>query len=85
MPPRLAGSLRVAAAAVLVLTMAATAKDQQKQECKSNCRITLLSCKQDCQVDRDSGDLQESDVYRQCDQSCHDAHAGCTSNCEVMD
>jgi len=80
--PRL---LLIAAAAALLLVTHAAAKDQAKAECKSNCRITLQSCKQDCQSERDSGDLQESELYRQCDQSCHDAYAGCTSNCEVMD
>jgi hypothetical protein len=85
MPTRLLGRCWVAAAVVLVLAAAAPAKDQEKADCKSNCRITLQSCKQGCQVDRDSGDLQESDLYRQCDQSCHDAYAGCASNCEVMD
>jgi hypothetical protein len=77
--------LHLAAAAILVLATHAAAKDQAKADCKSSCRITLQSCKQDCQVDRDSGDQQESYLYRQCDQSCHDAYAGCTSNCEVMD
>lgn len=43
----------------------------------------MQTCKQDCQVDRDSGTLQESDRYRQCDQSCHDDYAGCTSACEA--
>jgi hypothetical protein len=77
---------RVGFAAALVLTnaTAAPAKDEAKAECKSNCRITLQSCKQDCQIERDSGDLQESELYRQCDQSCHDAYAGCTSSCEVQ-
>ncbi len=69
-------------AASLALPRSGWAKDEVKQKCKQNCSITLRSCKQDCQVERDSGRQQESYLYRQCDQSCHDAYAGCTSQCE---
>jgi hypothetical protein len=66
----------------LAVTAPARATDDAKARCKADCRETLLSCKQDCQVDRDSGDLEASGRYRECDQSCHDAYAGCTSSCE---
>jgi hypothetical protein len=58
------------------------AKEKGKKKCKQDCSITLRSCKQDCQMERASGRQQESYRYRLCDQSCHDAYAGCTSQCE---
>jgi hypothetical protein len=58
------------------------AKDEAKAECKKNCEITLRSCRQDCQMERESGTNQESYLYRQCDQGCHDTYAGCVSACE---
>jgi hypothetical protein len=61
----------------------AAAKDEAKAECKQNCQITLQACRQDCQIERDSGDNQESYLYRQCDQTCHDTYAGCVSACET--
>ena len=69
-------------AAILAAPARGWAKDKAKQKCKRDCTITLRSCKQDCQMERPSGRQQESYLYRQCDQSCHDAYAGCTSQCE---
>ena len=60
----------------------ARAKDEEKAECKKNCEITLRSCRQDCQLGRASGTDQESYLYQQCDQGCHDAYAGCVGACE---
>jgi hypothetical protein len=76
--------LPLLAVAALVLASPASAKDEAKAACKTDCRTTMQACKQDCQVDRDSGDQQESGRYRDCDQSCHDAYAGCTSACETQ-
>ena len=69
-------------AAVLALTATVQAKDKEKAECKENCSVTIQSCKQDCQVERDSGDQQESYLYRQCDESCRDDYEACTDQCE---
>ena len=69
-------------AAILAGPGSVSAKGKAKKKCKQDCSITLRSCKQDCQLERPSGRQQESYLYRQCDQSCHDAYAGCTSQCE---
>lgn len=58
------------------------AKDEAKAACKQGCQVTLQTCKQGCQVERDSGTQEESDLYRQCDQGCHDDYAGCKNDCE---
>ena len=68
--------------AVLAHPAPARAKDEVRAECKKNCQITLQSCRQDCQIERESGTDQESYLYRQCDQGCHDTYAGCVSACE---
>jgi hypothetical protein len=77
---------RVLASLLVVAAVAHTApvraKDEAKEECKKNCEITLRSCRQDCQMERESGTNQESYLYRQCDQGCHDTYAGCVSACE---
>jgi hypothetical protein len=77
--------MRAVGALLLIGGLVATsalAKDEAKLACKQDCRITMQSCKQDCQVERDSGTQQESELYRQCDQGCHDAYAACSSECE---
>jgi len=70
-------------AVAIAFAAPAGAKDEAKAECKKNCQITLRSCRQDCQVERDSGTDQESYLYRQCDQGCHDTYFGCVSACET--
>jgi hypothetical protein len=80
--------MRRAPIALLALALGAAigtiarAEDEAKVACKQGCQETLRSCKQDCQVERDSGTAQESYIYRQCDQSCHDDYAACKSECE---
>ena len=69
-------------AAVLTAVVPARARNKAKEECKQNCVITLQTCKQDCQVERDSGTQEESELYRNCDLSCRDDYAGCKSECE---
>jgi hypothetical protein len=73
----------IAVAALLVLAGQAPASDEAREACKTNCEVTMQSCKQDCQIERDSGTDQESYLYRQCDEGCHDAYAGCKSACEL--
>ena len=75
-------SLLLALGLVAARVTVAPAKDEAKAACKRDCVITLQTCKAECQVERDSGTAQESYLYRQCDQSCHDAYGGCTSACE---
>jgi hypothetical protein len=60
----------------------ARAKDEAKAACKQGCLETMQSCKQDCQVERDSGTAQESYLYKQCDGGCHDNYDACKSDCE---
>ncbi|HKA31012.1 MAG TPA: hypothetical protein VKH82_16640 [Candidatus Binatia bacterium] len=72
----------LAAAVLIALVVPAGAKDEVREECKKNCEITLRSCRQDCQLERASGTDQESYLYKQCDQGCHDAYAGCVGACE---
>jgi hypothetical protein len=69
-------------AALVSVPVSARTRDKAKQQCKKNCNITMRSCKQDCQLERPSGRLQESYRYKQCDQGCHDTYADCTSQCE---
>ena len=69
-------------AALVSVPASARKRDKAKEQCKKNCSITMRSCKQDCQLERPSGRLQESYRYKQCDQGCHDTYTACTSECE---
>lgn len=71
-------------ALVLLLATAGVAA-ADKEHCKQGCQEGLRSCKSDCQIERDSGDQQESQVYADCDSQCHTQYAECKDDCEDDD
>jgi hypothetical protein len=69
------------AAALLVAATTARAESDDKRMCKQGCEEELTNCKSGCQVERDSGDQEETDRYRGCDAQCHDEYNDCKSDC----
>jgi len=59
----------------------AGAGDPAKRECRQGCQEALRSCKADCRPERDSGDLQASQLYVDCDAECHAAYTDCVDPC----
>lgn len=72
----------VTALALLILAAGPVTADEQKQHCKQGCQEELRSCKSDCQVERDSGDGQQTERYGNCDAGCHSTYDSCKDDCE---
>lgn len=81
------GVLACGVALVLLLAASGTevAAQSSKEHCKQGCQEGLRSCKSGCQIERDSGDQQESEVYRDCDSQCHTQYDECKDDCEGDD
>ena len=72
------------AAAVLLIALAvgpAAAGDEAKHDCRQGCEEAQRSCKQDCGP-RDSGDLEASARWVDCDADCHTNYGNCVDACD---
>ena len=54
--------------------------DEAKHECRQGCEEAQRSCKADCGP-RDSGDLEASQQWVDCDAGCHETYTGCVDAC----
>jgi hypothetical protein len=74
---RLAGALLVIALSV----SPAAAGDEAKHDCRQGCEEAQRSCKEGCGP-RDSGDLEASPRYVDCDADCHTTYTACLDACD---
>jgi len=74
-------------AAVLLIALCvgpAAAGDEELRDCRQGCGEARQSCKADC-GSRDSGDLEASARYVDCDADCHSTYAACVDACDQDD
>jgi hypothetical protein len=72
---------------MLAIALAASqtaAGDQTKHDCRQGCEEAQRSCKEDC-GSRDSGDLEASARWVDCDADCHSTYSACADACDQDD
>ncbi|HWP66037.1 MAG TPA: hypothetical protein VNO26_09010 [Candidatus Limnocylindria bacterium] len=57
------------------------AGDREKHERRVGCAEARRSCKADCGP-RDSGDLEASQRWVDCDAECHETYTACLDDCD---
>jgi len=66
--------------AIVFAPRPAFAADEAKRDCRQGCEEAQRSCKADC-GSRDSGDLEASQRWVDCDADCDTTYSACVDEC----